>query len=276
MPDAPAGATIPASDVTAKVPGADDPARQARFTAIRDALTAKGMSAGRVKFQAAGAGDSATRASSATASPDDRRARGGPHVRPRRRVHRRRKYAPGKKTEHTDFAAKAGFKGVQHARSDGIMGSGTNVQAHHYVTFLDALKVVTGMDEWAYGMAGPSPCRRRWATSRRAARAARRRPRRRRPALPDPPDPPGRLVLERRLTQGDEEYARRVTDDGRVWARSTVDARLDDAGAWSFGAGANTWHELAALPPDAFAALQDAIRRPGSSTPPPSTGRRAR
>src|SRR5918994_360792 len=34
MPDAPAGATIPANDVTAKVPGADDAARQARFTAV--------------------------------------------------------------------------------------------------------------------------------------------------------------------------------------------------------------------------------------------------
>ena len=63
------------------------------------------------------------------------------------------KYAPGNKTEHTDFADKAGFSGAQHARSDSIMGSGTNVRPHHYVTFLDALKVVTGMDEWEYGKA---------------------------------------------------------------------------------------------------------------------------
>lgn len=62
--------------------------------------------------------------------------------------------------------------------------------------------------------------------------------------------------------QGDEEYARRVTDDGRVWVRSTVDARLED-GEWSFGAGTNEWHELAALPPDAFSALRDAIRASG-------------
>ena len=26
-----------------------------------------------------------------------------------------------------------------------------NVRPHHYVTFLDALKAVTGMDEWEYG-----------------------------------------------------------------------------------------------------------------------------
>jgi hypothetical protein len=31
------------------------------------------------------------------------------------------------------------------------MGSGTNVRPHHDVTFLDALKVVTAMDEWEYG-----------------------------------------------------------------------------------------------------------------------------
>ena len=75
-------------------------------------------------------------------------------------------------------------------------------------------------------------------------------------------DPPGGLVLERRLRQGEEEYARRVTDDGRVWARSTVDARLEE-GEWSFGSGDNAWHELATLPPAAFAALEDAIRDSG-------------
>ncbi|HZB77697.1 MAG TPA: hypothetical protein VE526_15810 [Solirubrobacteraceae bacterium] len=153
MPDAPAGATIPANDVTAKVPGADDAARQARFTAVRDALTATGMTAGRVKFEAAGAGDAGQvvvgdgKVQTTVAHEmghmfglDDEYTGGG-------------KYAPGKKTEHTDFAAKAGFKGAQHARSDSIMGSGTNVRPHHYVTFLDALKVVSGMNEWEYGKA---------------------------------------------------------------------------------------------------------------------------
>ena len=78
-------------------------------------------------------------------------------------------------------------------------------------------------------------------------------------------------MLERRLTQGDEEYARRVTDDGRVWVRSTVDARLD-GGEWRFGSGDNAWHELAALPPAAFAALQDAIRSSGLLDTPPEHG----
>ncbi|MGZ8634432.1 MAG: hypothetical protein ACXWZZ_11350, partial [Solirubrobacteraceae bacterium] len=75
-------------------------------------------------------------------------------------------------------------------------------------------------------------------------------------------DPPGRLVLEQRLRQGEEEHARRVTDDGRVWTRSTVDARLEQ-GAWSFGTGDGAWRELAILPPAAFAALEDAIRDSG-------------
>ncbi len=153
MPDAPAGATIPANDVTAKVPGADDAERQTRYTAVRDALTATGMSAGRVKFEAAGTGDGGQvmvgdgKVQNASAHEmghmfglDDEYTGGG-------------KYAPGNKTEHTDFADKAGFSGAQHARSDSIMGSGTNVRPHHYVTFLDALKVVSGMDEWEYGKA---------------------------------------------------------------------------------------------------------------------------
>jgi hypothetical protein len=76
-------------------------------------------------------------------------------------------------------------------------------------------------------------------------------------------DPPGRLVLERVLTQGEEEYARRVTDDGRVWARSTRSARLDDDGEWHFGPGDNAWRELATLPADAFNTLQASIRDSG-------------
>ena len=69
-------------------------------------------------------------------------------------------------------------------------------------------------------------------------------------------------MLERVLRQGDDEYARRVADDGRVWVRSTVSARLDD-GEWEFGAGDDAWRELATLPPAALAALEDAIRRSG-------------
>src|SRR3954452_23996328 len=86
-----------------------------------------------------------------------------------------------------------------------------------------------------------SSIRARSATSRRAARAAPRRRRRRTPAMPD-------VLLERVLTQGEQEYARRVTSDGRVWARSTVSATLDD-GEWTFTDGDNQWRELAALSP---------------------------
>jgi len=70
-------------------------------------------------------------------------------------------------------------------------------------------------------------------------------------------------VLECVLTQGEEEYARRVTDDGLVWVRSTRAARLDDEGEWHFGPGENAWRELAELPPAAFAALEAAIRGSG-------------
>jgi hypothetical protein len=60
-------------------------------------------------------------------------------------------YGPGKKTEHTDFAAAAGQTGAMHAASDSVMSGGTKVRPHHYVTFLDALKVVTDIPEWTYG-----------------------------------------------------------------------------------------------------------------------------
>ncbi len=91
--------------------------------------------------------------------------------------------------------------------------------------------------------------------------------------MPDA-DPPGRLVLEQRVLQGEEEYARRVTDDGRVWARSTVDARLEQ-GEWSFEPGDDAWRELALLPPAAFAALEHAIRDSGLLDTAPEHGPRS-
>jgi hypothetical protein len=69
-------------------------------------------------------------------------------------------------------------------------------------------------------------------------------------------------VLERVLRQGDDEYARFVADDGRVWVRSTVGARLE-GGEWEFGPGDDAWRELATLPASVLAALEDAIRRSG-------------
>lgn len=151
MPNAPAGATIAADDITAKVQGADDAKRQARFTAVRDALTATGMAAGRVKFEAAGTGDGAT-----VVVGDGRNRTSAAHEMGHMFGYDDEytgadDYAPGKKTEHTDFVDKAGFKGAQHARSDSIMSSGTNVRPQHYATFLDALKIVSGMTDWEYG-----------------------------------------------------------------------------------------------------------------------------
>ena len=84
-------------------------------------------------------------------------------------------YGAGKKTEHTDFAAAAGHTGAMHAKSDSIMSEGSVVRPHHYVTFLDALKQVSGMPDWDYGAdAGRSSRRARLgdypgARARRAA-----------------------------------------------------------------------------------------------------------
>jgi hypothetical protein len=153
LPNAPAGATIAADDVTVTVAGAFEAQRHERFTAVRDALTAAGVAAGRVRFREGGTGDtgrvvvgdgqvqtSAAHEMGHMFGLDDEYPGPG-------------KYGAGKKTEHTDFAAKAGFTGAQHARSDSIMSGGVNVRPHHYVTFLDALKVVTGMEEWEVGAA---------------------------------------------------------------------------------------------------------------------------
>ena len=152
LPNAPAGATIPADDVTAKLPGADDAARQARFNAVRDTLTAAGMNAGRVKFENAGTGDGGrVQVGDGKVQTASAHEMGHMFGLDDEYTSSNAKYGAGMKTEHTDFAEKAGFKGAQHARSDSIMSGGTNVKAQHYVTFLDALKMVSGMQEWEYG-----------------------------------------------------------------------------------------------------------------------------
>jgi hypothetical protein len=60
-------------------------------------------------------------------------------------------YAPGKATEHTKLAASEGMAGAMHAKSDSIMSEGAKVRPQHYTTFLDALKLVSGMNEWDFG-----------------------------------------------------------------------------------------------------------------------------
>ena len=60
-------------------------------------------------------------------------------------------YAPGKSTEHTKLAASEGMAGAMHAKSDSIMSEGAKVRPQHYTTFLDALKFISGVNEWDIG-----------------------------------------------------------------------------------------------------------------------------
>ena len=131
-------------------------------------------------------------------------------------------YGAGKKTEHTDFAAAAGHTGAMHAKSDSIMSEGSLVRPHHYVTFLDALKQVSGMPDWDYGAAKPVKEPDGMGDFPGAGHAGRRR-RSRRPLLPDTPEP---LLLERRVETGDDVYVDRITADGGVWTGGTVTAEI--------------------------------------------------
>jgi hypothetical protein len=161
MPNAKKGATVPVSDLTVSPQGKDATERKARFDAIAKVLTGAGMSSSRIKFLAGGTGDVTdiiigggapqtvvAHESGHMFGLDDEYTGSGA-------------YAPGRKTEHTALAAKYGEKGVMHAKSDSIMSEGSVVRRQHYVTFLDALKVVSGIEEWDFGKARkvepPSP-----------------------------------------------------------------------------------------------------------------------
>jgi hypothetical protein len=72
---------------------------------------------------------------------------------------------------------------------------------------------------------------------------------------------PGPLLLEQRIETGDDEFVRRVTADGEVWSRSHLE-RPDEDG-WPAEAGDPHWELDAKLPPDALAALREAIERSG-------------
>jgi hypothetical protein len=161
MPNAKKGATVPVSDLTVSPQGKDAAERKARFDAIAKVFTGAGMSSARIKFLAGGVGDTTDIIIGGGAAQtvvahesghmfglDDEYTGSGA-------------YAPGRKTEHTALAAKYGEKGVMHAKSDSIMSEGTVVRRQHYVTFLDALKVVSGIEEWDFGTARkvepPSP-----------------------------------------------------------------------------------------------------------------------
>ncbi|MEW6581749.1 MAG: reprolysin-like metallopeptidase, partial [Actinomycetota bacterium] len=152
MPNAKPGATVGVSGLTVKVQGKDSAQRKARFGAITSQLNAASkFDAARATLVEDGEGDAA-HVTIGTGRPqtvvahesghmfglDDEYTGSGP-------------YAAGKPTEHTKVAEEAGYSGVQHATSDSIMSEGQEVRPQHYVTFLDALKQVSGMSDWAIG-----------------------------------------------------------------------------------------------------------------------------
>jgi hypothetical protein len=152
MPNPKPGSTIETAGLTASIQGEDERQRNDRFCAVLDHLKqGGGVDPARVKFEDGGAGDGGkltigdgkkqtvvAHESGHMFGLDDEYTGGGA-------------YAAGKKTEHTDLAAAAGETGAMHAASDSIMSEGSKVRPHHYVTFLDALKVVSGIAEWGYG-----------------------------------------------------------------------------------------------------------------------------
>jgi hypothetical protein len=156
MPNPKPGTTVEIAGLTVRVQGKDDRQRNDRYCAVLDHLKqGGGVDPARVKFEDGGEGDSGHitvgdgKAQTVVAHEsghmfglDDEYTGTGA-------------YAPGKKTEHTDLAAGAGQAGAMHAKSDSIMSEGSKVRPQHYVTFLDALKVVSGMNEWDFGPKRP-------------------------------------------------------------------------------------------------------------------------
>jgi hypothetical protein len=72
---------------------------------------------------------------------------------------------------------------------------------------------------------------------------------------------PGPLLLEQRIESGDDEFVRRVTADGQVWARSHLMRR--DTDGWPAEAGDPVWEREATLPAPVLARLREAIARSG-------------
>lgn len=154
MPNPAADATVETPGVTLTVQGPDAATRKKRYDAAAAVLTAAGMNSSRIAFVDGGTGAGGTlvvgggepQTSVAHESGhmfglDDEYTGSGA-------------YGPGKPTEHTKFVEKTtGHKGAMHAKSDSIMSGGKVVHPHHYATFLDALRIVSGIEEWAFGPA---------------------------------------------------------------------------------------------------------------------------
>jgi hypothetical protein len=156
MPNPKPGTTIEIAGLTVKVQGHDDQQRKDRFDAVLDHLKQGGkIDPSRVTFISDGEGDTGhitvgdgkpqtvvAHESGHMFGLDDEYTGGGA-------------YQPGKPTEHTKLAASEGMAGAMHAKSDSIMSEGSKVRPQHYTTFLDALKLVSGMNEWDFGAKQP-------------------------------------------------------------------------------------------------------------------------
>lgn len=156
MPNARPGATVGVNSLTVKVKGKDEAQRKARFGAITAQLkAASGFDTARATLVEDGDGDGA-HITIGTGRPQTVVAHESGHMFGLDDEYTGSgAYAPGKDTEHTKVAADAGFSGVQHGASDSIMSEGQEVRPQHYTTFLDALKQVSGMPEWAIGAKRP-------------------------------------------------------------------------------------------------------------------------
>lgn len=152
MPNAKPGGNVPVSKLTIKVQGKDEARRKARFTAVTAHLkAAAGFDITRATLVEDGEGDRA-HITIGTGRPQTVAAHESGHMFGLDDEYTGSgAYAAGKETEHTKVAADAGYSGVQHGTSDTIMSMGKEVGPQHYVTFLDALKKVSGMTDWAIG-----------------------------------------------------------------------------------------------------------------------------
>lgn len=61
--------------------------------------------------------------------------------------------AAGAPVDDTNLGTSQGLPGPVAENTDSIMSLGAAVKPQHYMTFLEALKDVTGMTEWAFGPA---------------------------------------------------------------------------------------------------------------------------